>query len=157
MAASRKALTVKRSEPAKKSPAVIYHHFDAAFRVWGPDTDIDRLTSTTGLQPSETHRKGDRRGKGTWDDSMWSYRSQCPEAAPLEQHLNDLLNRLEPIKDRLQLPLAIPPKSRGCFWCAHYTNASAGLAGTVALSTKLMSRLAAFGFELVIDTYSDCE
>lgn len=132
----------------------IYHHFDAAFRVWGPDTDIEALSNATMLRPSETHRKGDRRGKGVWEDSMWSFRSPRPETCGLEEHLEWLLDALEPLKGTLLN--TIPPQSRGIFWCAHYTNAPEGLAGSTTLSAPMLKRLADFGFGFTIDTYADC-
>lgn len=138
----------------KKGPSRIYHHYDAAFRIWGPDTDIDGLSSVTKLQPSETHRKGDRRGNGQWEDSMWSFRSMRPETSDLEEHLNCLLDVLEPVKEGLLKTTSA--RSQGIFWCAHYTNAPSGLAGTTILSSKILKRLGDFGFGFAVDTYSDC-
>lgn len=155
MGIARKAKAVKPRAASEKAPAKIYHRFDAAFRVWGPDTDIKKLSAATGLQPSETHRKGDRRGKDQWNDSMWSFRSSCPETASLEEHLNSLLDRLAPVREKLLA--AIPARSRGIFWCAHYTNAPEGLAGTVKLGVGVLKRLSSFEFDFALDTYSDCE
>lgn len=155
MGTVRKAKTMKERAPWEKAPAKIYHRFDAAFRVWGPDTDIEKLSTATGLQPTEAHRKGDRRGKGQWEDSMWSFRSSCPETANLEEHLNSLLDRLSPVRKKLLA--AIPAQSQGIFWCAHYTNAPEGLTGTVKLQIGILKRLANFGFDFALDTYSDCE
>lgn len=155
MGTARKAKAMKVRTTSQKAPAKIYHLFDAAFRVWGPDTDIKKLSASTGLRPSETHRKGDRRGKGQWEDAMWSFRSSCPEAASLEEHLNSLLDRLAPVREKLLA--AIPAQSHGIFWCAHYTNAPKGLTGTVKLQAGILKRLANFGFDFTLDTYSDCE
>ncbi len=154
MATPRKAEPMTPRGSTEKAQTRIYHRFDAAFRVWGQDADIERLSEATGLKPSESHRKGDRRGKGKWEDTMWSIRSKCPETADLETHLSALLDALEPLKRRLLA--AIPARSQGIFWCAHYTNAPLGMAGTVRLSPQVLSRLARFGFEFSLDTYSDC-
>lgn len=156
MAPTRKSQTMKpRKDGSKKSPALDYHHFDASFRVWGPDTDIEELSAITGLRPSETHRKGDRRGNGKWKDTMWSFRSTRPETSALEEHLNHLLDALEPLKDKIQR--TIRARSRGLFWCAHYTNARDGNAGVTTLSAKILRRLADFGFDWAVDTYVDCD
>ena len=155
MAPSGKTKTVNTPDKSLNDPApIIYHHFDAAFRVWGTDTDIDALTVATKLNPSESHRRGDKRGNGKWEESMWSFRSTRPESSDLEDHLDHLLDILEPLKERILS--AIPANSQPVFWCAHYTNASSGNAGVITLSPKLFKRLAALGFPLSVDTYSDC-
>lgn len=154
MGTARKA-NVKVRAASEKAPGKIYHRFDAAFRVWGPDTNVEKLSAATGLPPSETRRKGDRRGKGQWEDSMWSFRSSCPGTASLEKHLDSLLDKLAPVREKLLA--AIPAHSQGIFWCGHYTNAAEGLAGTVKLPIRILKRLANFGFDFALDTYSDCE
>lgn len=146
----------RKTQPMKNLPT-IYHRFDAAFRIWGPDFPIEEISAAIGIDPTEFHRNGEPRGKGKWEDTMWSFRLPADDNSGLEEQLSGLIDRISCKKSDLRVVLSRFPDCRAGFWCAHYTNAPHGFAGMVTLSPNILNRLAELGFALSIDTYCDSD
>lgn len=127
----------------------------AVFRVMGPDLDPAAVTQILDLEPSEAHRRGDRRvgasGRRYSDyaEGFWGWSPGLPEGEPLIEHLRALLDVLEPkamslqqLKEMgLRLDLFV-----GVF-------DSAGNFALV-LEPDLLSRLGKLSADLVLDVYS---
>ncbi len=75
-----------------------YFHFSATLRVFGRIPDLDEITRTMGLSPTDTHKRGDRRGPRSpaSEHDLWSYTSPVPEDRPLDVHLRTLWAHLSP-------------------------------------------------------------
>jgi uncharacterized protein DUF4279 len=71
----------------------------ASFRVQGSDLSFDGITQKLGIEPTHTHRRGDR---GIIDKSlphdMWLFDSPLPDSDELELHIEWLAQRLLPHK-----------------------------------------------------------
>ena len=64
----------------------------ATLRIFGSHLDLEQITQNLGIEPSRTHRKGDKKGPrspGCRHD-MWSYTAQVSEERPLADHIDAL-------------------------------------------------------------------
>jgi hypothetical protein len=59
------------------------------------DFDPEQITSTVGLMPSESWRKGDRNERTHYERkfSRWSLESRLARSSSLEDHVRDVLNQ----------------------------------------------------------------
>lgn len=78
----------------------IYFAFSATFRIMSETTalDFDAITARLGVQPTRTHRRGERtgpRGPPKRHD-LWSYQPALPEERPLSEHIDALWRLLAP-------------------------------------------------------------
>ena len=134
-------------------------HKVASFRLRGDALDPDVVTSATGLTPYRAHRKGDRRPSNDqrceagraelapWRSGLWSLNSES--ALPrtdnhLEDHLNWLLDQLEPVAETLKQFCADDALTAD-FFCGyfmhHRTAASSSARGPSRAWWRLMRRL----------------
>ena len=91
------------SEPTTNPPVLpeeepLYFCFSATLRIFGEGLDIDDVTRTLRVQPTHSHRKGERRGfEGpAWPQDMWSFEPSIDESRPLDEHVMALWNAIRP-------------------------------------------------------------
>ena len=80
-----------------------YFAYSATLRIFGDIPDLDDISIRLHLVPTETHRKGDKRGPRSpgFPHDMWSYSPELDESAPLERHIDALWSELKPHKQYL--------------------------------------------------------
>jgi hypothetical protein len=135
----------------------------ATFRLYGRDLVPDAITVGTGISPSGTQLRGDRR-KGIYrpaDVGMWKLTSRGHvESTDLETHIVWLLDLLEPVRDALQpytsevegslwqdpLP-GVVAADICCFWLSQTGH------GGPLFSPRLMHRLSSMNLALWMDNY----
>jgi hypothetical protein len=81
-----------------------YFHFSATLRIHGDKVPFDEIRRRLGVQPTHTHRKGDRRGRRSpgYRDDAWHYQPSLPETEPLERHIEALWRVVKPAVDYLK-------------------------------------------------------
>lgn len=69
-----------------------YFAHSATLRVFGVSLDFDRLTRELGVEPTETHRQGERRGPSSppFKHDYWAYSPTVAEDRPLSDHIDAL-------------------------------------------------------------------
>jgi hypothetical protein len=128
-----------------------------ALIVYGEDLDPDKRTARTGIEPTGSHRKGDstrsthRHPNLRYPRGMWRVDSPLPRNAHFEDHLERLLDIVEPaipvwrqladqeMEIRLSCGLFLDRFNRGA-----------------ELPARTMQRLGALGVRLGLDIYC-CE
>lgn len=111
----------------------------------------DQLNSMLGMKCDRGYVVGDVR-KPTIireKENGWIIRSRLPRNAPLEKHVNDMLERVEPIK-KIVRQLADQPDVEVQFRCVVET--SSGNPG-MFLSRRQVADICEMGASLDIDTY----
>jgi len=80
-----------------------YHFaYSATLRIFGSIPDLDAVSAALHLQPTHTHRKGNRgRLRQSYDSDMWSYDSPVEKSEPLYKHIDALWAKLKPHKQYL--------------------------------------------------------
>ena len=125
--------------------------------VYGDDLDPAEVTAFVGLEPTKSHRKGDptpsthRNPRLRYRTGMWMLDSPLPSGADVEDHLERLLDQIEPrsaafhrLQDQgfdvmLSLGLFLDRLNRGA-----------------ELAARTVRRIGAFGVRLSLDIYC-CE
>jgi len=66
-----------------------YFAYSATLRIFGDIPDLAAITSRLGVEPTKTHRKGDKAGPRSpgFKHDMWSYTPSLAESEPLEKHI----------------------------------------------------------------------
>lgn len=74
-----------------------YFVFSATLRIFGDHLDFDEIYQCIGLIPTNTHRKGERKGPRSpiYRNDMWSYSPDVPEAQPLSDHISALWSDIQ--------------------------------------------------------------
>jgi Domain of unknown function (DUF4279) len=74
-----------------------YFHYSATLRIYGQISDLDELTSTLRVSPTNSHKRGDRQGPRSpaFMHDMWSYTAPVPEDRPLDVHLRTLWSHIK--------------------------------------------------------------
>jgi len=80
-----------------------YFAHSASLRISGTIPNMDEISSVIGVQPTHSHRKGQRRGSGAapWPHDMWSYEAPVDKSEPLHKHIDALWATLKPHKKYL--------------------------------------------------------
>jgi hypothetical protein len=75
-----------------------YFAFSATLRIAGRIDDFDAISRALDLEPTHTHRRGDKKGPRSrgYTEDMWSYRAPVPEECPLDHHIQALWAKLKP-------------------------------------------------------------
>ena len=70
----------------------LYFCFTASLRIFGDIEDMDQITNIVGVQPTKSHRKGEKRtGRSKpYTQDMWCYEPKIDEKENLSKHLNAL-------------------------------------------------------------------
>ena len=69
-----------------------YFSYSATLRIFGTIPDLDELTRRLGVQPTSSHRLGDRRhpSSAPYKHDMWSYKAPVIKSEPLSVHIDAL-------------------------------------------------------------------
>jgi Domain of unknown function (DUF4279) len=125
----------------------------ATLRISGDRLDPDNVTTRLGIAPSRSHKAGDRhgeQGRMIWKHGQWSLTSQgVIESTDLELHIEWLLDRIEPMHEKLQEITQQPDVTADifCFWESESVNAG------IDLAPSLMGRVASLRLSLGLDIY----
>lgn len=108
-------------DPGSVEPSPIYKHFRVWLRIYGDEVPLDQLTRTLGLQPSDQHRKGDRRSPGAtpWEHDMWSYRPPVDQVRPPSEHISALWDAIRPNIEYLR---SLRPRLTVNVFCGYRSN-----------------------------------
>jgi hypothetical protein len=97
---------MERTMPNNEKPVDIstvdgeppYFAYSASLRIHGDIADFDEISISLGLNPSDTHRRGERKGDRSpgYRDDAWHYAAPIAEERPLDDHLQALWTVLEP-------------------------------------------------------------
>src|SRR5258708_6300525 len=116
-----------------------------------PDATV--VTKALGIEPTRSHNAGEAHGSLRpipWKHGQWALESQLPEASELEAHLDWLLARLLPVRDRVLTVLAADQRLRASFFCGLWmSNENEGL----ELSPRLLEGISSLSAELDLDIY----
>jgi hypothetical protein len=76
----------------------IYFAYSATLRIHGDEISFDAISKELGVEPTEMHRKGERRGPGSpgYRDDAWHFEAGLPESEALEKHIEALWEVLRP-------------------------------------------------------------
>jgi hypothetical protein len=135
------------------SPLAKISKAKVTFRLTGDTLDPQRVTQRLEIAPSRAYARGERSGtRGGrdwyWRAGLWALRSTMPEGSELEDHLQALLDQLEPRAQIIRDFLA-----EGCaadFFCGLFLD---HLNEGVELSPQILGRVAALGATLGLDIY----
>jgi hypothetical protein len=77
-----------------------YFAYSASLRIFGDIPDMDEISARLGLQPKDSHRKGEKRGprSAPYRQDMWSYSPPVDESEQLHKHIDALWLTLKPHK-----------------------------------------------------------
>jgi hypothetical protein len=79
-----------------------YFAYSATLRIFGEDLDLDGITRQIGIQPTYSHRKGQKRPRSSeFSTDMWSYSPPIPEDRPLSEHIDALWATIRPAREYL--------------------------------------------------------
>jgi hypothetical protein len=75
-----------------------YFCFSATLRIHGDGIPFEEISQRLGVQPTNLHRKGERRGPRSpaYRDDAWLYKPSLPETEPLERHIDALWQVVRP-------------------------------------------------------------
>jgi hypothetical protein len=123
--------------------------YSVSIDVVSAEIRLDELNALLGNgATSGSHDVGDRRGQGTWDQTIWRWDSTAPESAPLDAHLESVASFLPGLKvDRL------PSECR--VFCSIAVFFDTPMA-TVLLPPQLMQAIARHGVTIEVASYP-CE
>ncbi|MEW6251096.1 MAG: DUF4279 domain-containing protein [Planctomycetota bacterium] len=125
----------------------------ASFRLMGGSLDPQAVTRMLGIEPSNAHRRGDPgRGRRSppYREGLWSLRAPLDQTAPLEEHLNWLLDRLE--GKRSEIEEFVRNGCRTDFYVGYSIDSGQGGPG---LAPSLLRRLGDFGVRLGFDVHME--
>lgn len=75
-----------------------YFCFSTTMRIHGNDMPFEEISCRLGVQPTNLHRKGERRGPRSpvYRDDAWHFQPSLPETEPLERHIEALWEVVRP-------------------------------------------------------------
>jgi hypothetical protein len=97
--------TLKGAMRGEESDEPTYFAFMASLRIHGDSLPFEEISDRLGVKPTETHRKGERRGPRSlaYLDDAWHFQPPLPESAALEQHIDALWQVVRPHVGYLKL------------------------------------------------------
>jgi hypothetical protein len=75
-----------------------YFAYCATLRIHGDNLPIVEISARLGVQPTHSHRQGERRGPRSpgFRDDAWHFTAPLPETEPLERHIEALWAVVQP-------------------------------------------------------------
>lgn len=129
------------------------HEYSVSLLIRGENLNPDIITRELNLQPVLTRYSGEKRSKSaSFQGGVWKYDgSNEPDGfthwETLEDGLRFLLNRLIPVRDKIE---KYKSEFEITLWCGHFQS---GFNGGPVFSPELLRMLADFKIKLYIDTY----
>jgi hypothetical protein len=98
-----------------------YFCFSATLRIHGDDVPFEEISERLGVQPTNLHRKGERRGPKSpaYRDDAWHFEPSLPETEPLERHIEALWQVVRPAVDYLK---ALKQRLKVDVFCGYRSN-----------------------------------
>jgi len=77
--------------------------YSATLRIFGVIPDLGQLSASLGIEPTNVHRQGERRGERSpvFKHDMWSFTAAVAETEPLERHIDALWAAIKDKKEYL--------------------------------------------------------
>jgi hypothetical protein len=77
-----------------------YYAYSATLRIFGDIPNLDDISTRLNLQPTDSHRKGEKRDSRAagYRHDMWSYTAPVGKSAALNKHIDALWIALKPHK-----------------------------------------------------------
>jgi hypothetical protein len=77
--------------------------YSARLRIFGEKLDFDDITAHLGVSPTNTHRRGERKGERSrgFPHDMWGYTPSVDRERPLHEHIDALWKDIKHAKDYL--------------------------------------------------------
>ena len=130
----------------------------ATFSVFSTSLTHQEISYRLGLQPTRTHTKGQPRGarqtdgsidlSNVWKDSAWQLTSPLGRDCILAEHINWLLDTIEPKADAINaLRAECSPMRLFCGFASH------GGQGGFTLDSNILGRISKLGLNLELDLY----
>ena len=93
--------TLPRFLDGREPDEETYFAYSATLRIMGVLPDLQLITNTLGLTPTQALRKGQRVGprSAPLEHDCWHYRPDVPESEPLEVHINALWSAVKDHRD----------------------------------------------------------
>jgi hypothetical protein len=75
-----------------------YFAYSATLRIYGNLLRMEEISAALGLQPTDSHRKGERRDRraAPYPHEMWSYSPDVDKSEPLPKHIDALCQEADP-------------------------------------------------------------
>lgn len=113
------------------------------------------VSARLGVVPNHAHARGDPHPTRTqpdlvWRSGAWLLDSQQPASAPLDTHLRDLLDRLDPQAVQLLSNEGLTASFRVACWVK-------GSQEGTAVSPETLQRMARLGADLGLTIYPDAD
>jgi hypothetical protein len=123
--------------------------FLASLDIVTSSASIAEVTAILGTEAAgSSHDKGSPRFDGTWEKTIWKLESPEPEAAPIERHLDSLLQELARIgRERLS---RLPPDAEMTLTVGILCY---GPMCSFVIPRKFMGMIYALGLDLELDWY----
>ncbi len=98
-----------------------YFSFSATLRIHGDGVPFEEISQRLGVQPTNLHRKGERRGPRSpvYRDDAWQFQPSLPETDPLERHIEALWQVVRPAVDYLK---ALKQRFKVDVFCGYRSN-----------------------------------
>jgi hypothetical protein len=122
----------------------------ASLRILGEDLQPGEIEVLLDLKATRTHSRAESRTRedtAIWLDSLWLLESPLPQDCDLPEHLDWLLDALEP---KLYVLSSLSRKYRVDLFCGF--SSSSGQGG-FTLDNARLSRIARLGVPMVLDLY----
>ncbi len=124
--------------------------FRASLRVSGNALQPDEISSLLNLKPTKAHLRGEPRSsksKLAWNNSLWMLQSPLSDECEPVQHLEWLLNSLEP---KAGIIKGIANRFHVEFFCGFSSESGQG---GFTLDAQLLQRIASLGIAFSLDLY----
>jgi hypothetical protein len=137
-----------------------YESFSVSFRVIGSTLEPSKLTVLFEMDPDIEHKKGDpRTGKAKngktkhytpFDTGLWSIESKLEKHVSIQEHIVNLLERIEPKKDVIEKLRNTGFKMD--FYCGYFFSITSQ-AG-ISLTNDILKRISELGIDFGVDLYA---
>ena len=126
--------------------------YSVALRFFGDDLEPDEITAVLGIQPTESHRRGDirrtRSGRaiGEWREGAWLYKEKSDDVESIEEALASFVQKLSESKEKIRSISCRPDVSLADISSAEFGNSDRQFP-SIGLNLNLLEALAEMGLE----------
>jgi hypothetical protein len=113
--------TLRGAFAGDESDEVTYFAYSATLRIHGLSLPLDEITDRLGLQPTHSHRQGEKKGprSPSYRDDAWHFQPALNETRPLSEHIDALWTVLRPHVEYLK---ALKDRYRVDIFCGYRSN-----------------------------------